>query len=280
MAHGFAAMRFPGPRDLWIQVHLGLAFFGWVGSLVAAVSWQGAPIFDRARELPRRLAWSVQGLVLAGALLPLPLLLVPALERPASGTSSVDALAAVAVLPAVVGVWIVHPAATGWGLRWRRRPRSDDSLLFWQAGLAAGLLCGLAATAAATLESERWDLLLGWVVIWGWAGMIVHGTLTRIVPLLVWLHRFAPRSGREPVPSLKHLLPDSWIRVGFGLHTATLLLGMLAIATGWDAATRGTGLGLLATAFWMGRAWLRVLGHRSGSRTDSDPGPPGPAPRR
>ncbi len=31
---------------------------------------------------------------------------------------------------------------------------------------------------------------------------IVHGMLTRIVPFLVWLHRFAPRIGEIRVPSL------------------------------------------------------------------------------
>lgn len=43
MAHGHGGMRFPGPRPLWLQVHLSVAVLGWLGGLVTAVSWQVLP---------------------------------------------------------------------------------------------------------------------------------------------------------------------------------------------------------------------------------------------
>ena len=45
MAHGHIGMPFPGSRSLWVQVHLSVAFLGWVGGLISAVSWQVLPMF-------------------------------------------------------------------------------------------------------------------------------------------------------------------------------------------------------------------------------------------
>jgi hypothetical protein len=56
--------------------------------------------------------------------------------------------------------------------------------------------------------------------------------LTRIVPFLVWMNRFAPRVGQVPVPSARKLLPDHRVRIGFALHEASVLLGATAIRGG------------------------------------------------
>ena len=117
----------------------------------------------------------------------------------------------------------------------------------------------MSALAAYLLESPRWDLVFGWLAIWGWAGMIVHGMLTRIIPFLVWLDRFASRVGEIPVPSVKKLLPDQRTRVGFALHLGTLVMGVVAIGGGWDWLSRLTGLALMATAAWIFRAMIHVL---------------------
>jgi hypothetical protein len=262
MAHGHGGMRFPGPRELWIRVHLCVALLGWVGGLIVAVSWQVLPMFYLAREVPRPAKRIVQVLATGGALLPVAVLgvdafgLADAARRPLAGP------AALAALPAVLSVWFLHPAASAWSLRGRRRKRSDASLQFWRTGLVMAPLTGIAAGAAWLLPGERWDLLFGWLAIWGWAGTIVHGMLTRIVPFLVWLHRFAPRVGEVPVPSVRALLPDRRVRIGHALHAGSLLLGAGAILGGWDLLARGAGLAVLATAGWLLGSLLGVIRRR------------------
>ena len=91
--------------------------------------------------------------------------------------------------------------------------------------------------------------------------MIVHGMLGKIVPFLVWFHRFSKRVGTAPVPSMKQLLPDRYPRIGFALHLFTLLLGLVALATGVDALVRATGIGLCATGAAMFVSVLRPLRH-------------------
>jgi hypothetical protein len=262
MAHGFSGMHFPGPRALWIQAHASVALLGWVGGLLTAVSWQVLPMFYLARELPSGFKWTLQVVISLSALLPVLILVADYFELVMEVRDSLPVIVALTALPALVCVWFLHPAASHSSLQRRRRRRVDGSLLFWRAGLAIAPIVGIAALAAYGLAAERWDLIFGWLALWGWAGMIVHGMLTRIVPFLVWLHRFAPLVGEVAVPSVRKLLPDRWTRVGLGLHLGSLVIGSAAIASGSDALARLTGLALLATAVWLEHSLIHVLRQR------------------
>lgn len=244
---GAAAPRYSG----WMAAHIGVGFCVWIGGLIAAVSFQVVPMFYLTASLSRWLQRTLVGLVAAT------LGLVLVLAVLGSDPSSV----ALAAAPAAASVWVVHPLATLVLIRRRRRRRSDPSLWFWNTGLGAALACLPLGLAAAYGEDFRWPVLFGWVVLFGWAIMIVHGMLTRIVPFLVWFHRFSHRVGKEPVPSMRQLLPEAHAKLGFGLHAGTLLFGVLAITTGVDLLARATGAGLVLTAAALFASVLRVLRH-------------------
>jgi len=263
MAHGYIGLPFPGSRSLWIQVHLGVAFLGWVGCLISAVSWQVLPMFYGATphsQISHRI--TLAGIA-SGVALPV---LVLALDfvgaLPANGPEP-SRLAALGALPALVVVWCLQPF---WALRGiarrRRRRRLDASLYYWRTGLALAVLSALLSVPAHLLSDPRPSLAVGWLVIWGWAGLIVHGMLSRIVPFLVWFHRFSPALGQVQVPSLRSLLPDSWMRLGFVLHLGSVLAGLAAIASGADWLARLTGLLVMATASQLLYSILHVLRQR------------------
>jgi hypothetical protein len=249
-------MRFPGPRPLWIEVHLCVALLGWVGGLLTSVSWQVLPLFYLAREPDPRIKAACQGLIALGVLGPIAVLTFEYTGALDTLAVRPERLAALAALPALLAVWGIHPAVCLRALAGRRRRRADGSLLFWRAGLAIGLAIGAVAIAAHLSPDPRWSLMFGWLALWGWAGMIVHGMLTRIVPFLVWLHRFAPLIGQVRVPSIRTLLPDAHVRLGFALHLASVVTGAAAILTTWPPLTRATGLLVIATALQLGRAVL------------------------
>jgi hypothetical protein len=251
MALGYGGLGFPGARDLWVQVHLSIGLLGWVGGLISAVSWQVVPMFYLAAPLDRPIRRAMLGLLGAGVLL-----LLVALGVGRTG------FAALAALPAALAVWLLHPFLTLRSLAGRRRRRVDPSLLFWRTGLCVAPLCGAAALAAHLLHQPRWGVLLGWLAVWGWAGMIVHGMLGRIVPFLVWFHRFSPLVGIEKVPSMRTLLPDGWTRQGFALHVATLIAGVVSILSGHDLLCRLTGLLLACTGAQLGYCLLHALRQR------------------
>ncbi len=266
MAHGFSGMRFPGPRPLWVQVHLSVALLGWVGGLIGAVSWQVLPMFYLANPVAPTIKRATYQMTLVGVALPVVILILDYVGAPGVTGRRTDQLVAVATLPALIAVWGLHPVVSFRSLLGRRRQRIDASLLFWRAALLIAPLVGLAAVATYLLASPRFGLLFVWLALWGWAGMIVHGMLTRIVPFLVWFHRFAPLVGRVRVPSVRGLLPDAWTRHSFGLHVATLLVGIAAILSGSDTLARLLGVSLLLVA----GSLLRSLVHVARQRPESE----------
>ncbi|MFQ5698685.1 MAG: hypothetical protein ACE5IL_10435 [Myxococcota bacterium] len=273
MAHGFAGLHFPGPRPLWLRVHMTVALLGWVGGLITAISWQVLPMFYLARTVQLGTKRAIQALTGIGVVGPLGVLLSYSVEGAREDWRSAFLYAGLAALPAALGVWGIHPLVSLRSLAGRRRRRRDATLLFWYAGLSVAPGVALCAAAAVVWEDPRWELLLGWLAIWGWAGMIIHGMLSRIVPFLVWFHRFAPRVGSGPVPSMRALLPDRWVRQGFVAHSVSLGLGALAIVTRDDTSARLAGLALGVTATLLARSLLRVVRTQPAPLDSGEPAP-------
>lgn len=246
-----------------VIAHLTLGLVAWVGGLIAAVSFQVVPMFYLTPPAPRWVtsaSSAAMALTLAG-------LTVALVLRASPGHT------ALAALPGALSAWLLHPLATLVAIARRRRKRADPSLTFWRVGLVCGLASLPCAGLALYADDSRFGVLFGWVVVWGWAALIVHGMLGRIVPFLVWLHRFSKRVGLEPVPSMKQLLPDALPRAGLALHVTTLCLGVAALATGLDPLARATGVGLLATGAAMLLTLLRPLLHRARASTERDARP-------
>ena len=248
-----------------VLVHLSAGLVVWIGGLLAGVSFHVVPMFYLAPAFPRAVSW-----ILVGSFALTLLGLIGALATGAGPTAIAGA-----ALPGAIAAWVVHPITALWVIVRRRRKRFDASLGFWKAGLASALLALPCALLAVLGDDLRAPVLFGWIVLWGWAAMIVHGMLGRIVPFLVWFHRFSRRVGVEPVPSMKQLLPDLFPRVGFALHLSTLVLGVVALATGVDLVARATGVGLVATGAAMFVSIVRPLRHgrrrayQSGNQTPS-----------
>jgi hypothetical protein len=118
------------------------------------------------------------------------------------------------------------------------------------------------ATAAILLPDPRWQILLGWLAIRGWAAMIMHGMLTRIVPFLVCFHRYSPKLGFEPVPSMRSLLSQQRIKTGFWLHLASVFIGVTAIFTQMKLLAQLTGFMLVAVALSLASTLVHVLRNR------------------
>ena len=233
-------------RRHWLVAHAVVGLVGWVGGLLTAVSWQVVPMFCLTPAFPRRSSRVV--LAAAGVTTPLAL-----------GALAVGVDPAWAALPGALAVWLLHPIVTLRLLAARKRRRSSASVNAWKAGLTLGpvtLACGVVAAFAA---DPRWPLLFGWLAVWGWAGLVLHGMLTRIVPFLVWFHRFSEDAGRPGVPSMRQLMPNERARVGLILHGAAVLLGAAAIVSGVSTLLQVAGVVLAAAGVALGYALVRAV---------------------
>jgi hypothetical protein len=242
MAHGHSGMRFPGPRGLFVQVHLTFALLGWVGGSIALLSWRLLPEIYRCSTPGPSTMRAVLGGLAVGLLLPLIVLVIDTAGL-LPGPWSAPTLAALGALPAAAVVWGLHPATVLPRLAHAPHAGTDGSLLLWGSGLLLAPVVGLLALAAFVSIHPRWVLLLGWVAIWGWAGMIVHGLVERIVRLRG--AEYAAASGEPPA------------RLGFGLHVASLLCGVVAILGDLDWVARGTGLLVVGTGAHLGWSLVR-----------------------
>ena len=238
----------------WLRAHIGVGVVVWVGGLITAVSWQVIPMFYLTDPLPR---WS-QRVTLVAVLVSLIAPLV------ALGLGLGFVWVTWGRLPGALAVWLLHPAVALRALGRRRRRRPDASVWFWRAGLWCAPAALLAGVAAAVLQDPRAPVLFGWLAIWGWAGLIVHGMLTRIIPFLVWFHRFADEIGRTKVVPMRRLLPDRWVRVAFAAHVATVMVGALAILVQWGPVVRVAGLALAGVGLVLLASLVRVVRFKSG----------------
>jgi len=256
MARGYAGDTFSQNRVLWMQIHLILALLGWVGGLIMSVSWQVIPMFYLSPVVNRTTKRWLFGVLTLGLILPFAALFATVETGEVLSRGNI---AAISALPAALVIWVLHPALMLHNIARRKRKRSDASLLFWKTGLGTALLLIPGAIAALVLPDPRWQVLFGWVAIWGWAALIIHGMLSRIVPFLVWFHRYAARVGLEPVPSMRSLLSQQRIRIGFALHISSVVLGVMAILLQTDLLAQITGLLLVATAISLGSMLAHTL---------------------
>lgn len=223
-----------------LACHMALGLGVWIGGLICAVSFQVVPMFYLAPALSKRLRVAlVSGAVLGAA----SVLFVLGAEGVGA---SVGAARWLVLLPPLVASLLVHPVALSATMRARTRRRRDASLDFWRAGLAVGLLAGLAALVTWYLDAS--PVLVVWLVLWGWVGLIMHGMLTRIVPFLVWFHRYSGDVGKKPVPPMRKLWPDVRARRGGYAHLASLASGALGLLLSEPWLVLAAGALLLVTA--------------------------------
>lgn len=241
---------FPIPRHL-LAAHIDLGIAGWFTLTLMGVTYQLRPMFALVHGHSLRLGRWVLRIMNAGvALLFLALLLD--LPRPA-------VLSAVAVLSAGVLTYTFDV----WRMFRHRRRRIMD-LTQWH--LVASTLSLLLAAAiglrvaagglAGISEQTRWYFALVYAALGGWISLAIMGQTYKILPFLVWQHRYAARIGREPAPLLRGLCIERRARCAFWLYLAGFAGVIAALLTGWVLLFHlGALLTLLSS---LGFAWTLV----------------------
>jgi hypothetical protein len=242
---------FPGGLLGTVHAHFHLALLGWIAPMIVAVAARVYPMFLLA---PEPGGWGAS-LQLGGLGLGVPAVAAGlALGRPAL------------VLPGAVAVAValgVHAGLVA-GFAWhRKRPTLDWGLRFVLTGTACLVPSGALGLALAlgVGSGPRAALAYAVLALGGWVSLTIVGMMLKIVPFLVWYRVYAPRAGRERVPTLAQLSWPAAERLAYGLLTAGTLGLAATVAVGKPAAIAVTGtivsLGALAFAAALGR----TLGH-------------------
>ncbi|MBF0455432.1 MAG: hypothetical protein HQL72_11530 [Magnetococcales bacterium] len=241
-SHGFYDFN----REALIGVHLTWGLFGWVGTLIMGVSFQVLPMFYMTPDFPTNRAFLLIKAWTASLIL-LPLVLFYWPEEPL--------LIWLSALPGM-GALLVY----GWEMKkmlsQRKRVRVDLTYRFWLLGFASAFVALILMALWPGVESDLLRMLFGLFYIFGWTTSILLGMLYKIIPFLVWFHRFSRLAGLVTIPMMDDLLPQTVVRSHFPLHLATLTLLFLAITLESLILTQLAGIGLvlsgglLAYAIW------------------------------
>jgi hypothetical protein len=131
---------------------------------------------------------------------------------------------------------------------------------FLALALALGLGLALGAFGDGVVAA-RTAIAYGFLGLVGWISLMIVGMSYRVIPLLVWLHRYSPLVHDQPVPKVGDLVSSRWQRWSFAL-----LLAGVVVVTGSLLCQSPAGLRAGLVLFLMGLLFfeanmVRVYGH-------------------
>ncbi len=223
--HAFEGMslhRFP-----LTNVHLGWGIAGWIGLLVSGVAFQVVPMFQITPNYPE---WMTRWLV--------KFIFVGLLVWTAGDLLSFWFVADWVWLSRVGGVMLLAGfaafAIVTLRLQFKRRRRLPDVTTdFWRVGMGSLLLGGaiwLVAQLWGDFAAHRiYPLLLGVVLLCGFAWSVVNGMIYKIVPFLAWFHLQnkmleAASVTLVRIPNMKQIIADVDARRQLRVHVGALFL--------------------------------------------------------
>ncbi|MES2164067.1 MAG: permease [Pseudomonadota bacterium] len=217
------AFAFPALAGLPLQrltdLHAMWGLLGWVGLLVIAIAYQVVPMFMVTPPYPPLLTGgftTTMFLLLASASI-------------SSGLRGPAQLFHQACLLLLVAGYATFGAVTLSLLARRKRPSADPTTLYWRTAMAS-LLAALALWLwPGDAHDNLRPLLLGVLLIAGFALSAIAGMLYKIVPFLTWYHlQETAAPGQPRLPGINKIIPELAAHRQFRTHALALL--MLAAA--------------------------------------------------
>ncbi|MBF0212731.1 MAG: hypothetical protein HQM00_04095 [Magnetococcales bacterium] len=231
--HGFIDL----DRRILVAIHLLWGLIGTMGVLIVGVSFQVLPMFYMTPAFPERVAIRVLlGLAVSLLLVPVALLLV-GVDHP-----WIPLAAALPGLAALIRYGIEIKRM----LQQRKRKLVDATLRFWQIGFLCAVLSLIALACWPVTEDDRWRWVVGILYPVGWVTPVMIGMLHKIIPFLVWFHRFSTLAGLVEIPMMDDLSPLRVVNAQVWLMVGSVVTLVLAVLTGWDFLIRLGGVGLIA----------------------------------
>ena len=242
-----------------VAAHAHLALAGWVMPVVVGVSRRLMPMFLLAHEADTRP--SAAALVGLGVGAPF---LAIGLGLRASWVAAVGAGLVVAAL-------LAFAIQVGLYFRARRRPRVEVGMRMAATGVVGLLIAALLGPAVFVLGVRAPGLATayGVIALFGGFAPLVAGHYYRIVPFLVWYHRYSSLVGRAPVPKVSDLVAAGPPSLALVLLVAGVsLLAAAPLGLGTAAAQVGGGLFAASALVMAGHmaaiAWRREPALRGG----------------
>ncbi len=224
--------------------HAHIALLGVVFLVVIGVAHRLFPMFLLSHGVKERAAWVALASTFTAAAI---------LCAPSNGWGGSTIARALAGALAATGVIAFVVQAVSF-FKHRQRRALDPGMRLAAAGLIGLLTALLLAPFALTRGlSEPRLLTTYFVVLLGSFTLFVAGHYYKIVPFLVWNHRYGPLLGKQRVPKVSELFSERVANVDAALLVSGLVGLAVATALGSELLAR------LAAIVFAAGAWLQVI---------------------
>lgn len=217
-----------------IHAHAHLAGIGWVTMMAFGASYKLIPMFGLSELRDERPAYWQFWLLQVG--------LVGLYVTILSQSPLVPLFAL--LIAAAVGLFLSTIREI---LRTRRRPRLDWGLRHSLSAMITLIVLTILGLWLSTgwISNEEFASRLafgyGVLALLGWISVMIIGMMYKIIPFLVWHHRYSDLIGLRPVPAATQLLGESTPRIEFWLLYAGIVLTVVGvIASSWLLLQVGT----------------------------------------
>lgn len=244
----------PSPATNYLGLHLIAGIGGWFTLTIIAVGYRLIPMFTLSHGYPENWQRPVAFLTTAG--------ITTSATAVIFGTTGFRLLAA--ALPLAAGL-LLFAADLVRIIKHRRRRRLELVTQFTVASASAMVLAVVLAAilliapevfpaspaAAATAAA--------YLFVMGWVSLIIIGQLYKVVPFLIWLHRYADRAGKESVPLVSDLYSPELGKWSLRLILAGIFGTPLAVVAGLPELAMATQALALAGTILFTSAMIQVL---------------------
>lgn len=199
----------------YLNLHAHVAFIGWVSMVVMGVTYKLIPMFTLSH------GFSLINARLAFWLINIGLLGISTVMHYKDTTFLYyifTTMISVGIVFFLIQVYIIYKK--------RVRKKLDTGLKFTSYSYLMLGLTTLLGTFIAFIDYQNipnLTLVYGYMIIFGYLSMLIVGQLYKIVPFLVWYHKYSSKVGLEKVPLLKEMFSEKIAQYGFYLMIAALL---------------------------------------------------------
>lgn len=204
-----------------MKLHVITAFAGWVGMVVMGVSFKLIPMFTLSHGYDLKLAkWSV-------ALINIGLLGVNWIMHypdTAFYNSIFGSMIFIGFILYLIQIFIIFNK--------RIRKKLDVGLKFTVAALFILGITAFLNFSFLFFDYERiinLTLIYGILFLIGFASTLIVGQMYKIVPFLVWYHKYSSKVGIENVPMLRTMFKESLAEYQFYLMISGMIMALIGL---------------------------------------------------
>ncbi len=198
----------------YLNLHAHVAFIGWVSMVIMGVSFKIIPMFTLAH------GYSEKSGKIAFWLINIGLLGISTVMHYENLTASFY----ISALFIVVGIFFfLYQMMVIFKSRLRKK--SDIGIKFSKFAytmLGITTLFGILITFTNLSNEMNVTLIYGYLIIFGYISMLTIGQLYKIMPFLVWYHKYSSKAGIEKVPMLKDMFKEKLAASGYYIMVVAL----------------------------------------------------------